>query len=221
MRAAVKLFLSFLFLFMMPAPLQAQSNQPEKEEIFAAAGAGDLARVAAILKAHPAAVNARDKSGATALHYAARMNRLSVAALLMAQEADINIRDKEGYTPLQLAEKSGGRETARLLRRINPAQAASRTSPEETRPSLSFGAWRYGENLVCFRPDGIIGYGPQGAAPVGTWKCTGQNCTLVWQTPPFYPYTQKLNLSPDGNQLAGTDEQGNPIGGFKVADKCE
>jgi hypothetical protein len=59
--------------------------------------AGDGARFA----------DARDDSGRTALHWAARKARRAVVRVLIAAEADPNATDREGITPLHLAATTG------------------------------------------------------------------------------------------------------------------
>jgi len=69
-------------------------------DLTAAAAAGDLAKVEAILAEAPALLNMKDGEGATALHYAAFHARQDVVRWLVSQGADINARDSRfGATP--------------------------------------------------------------------------------------------------------------------------
>jgi len=67
----------------------------------------------------PSSANARDKSGVTALHRAAKEGRGDVVQDLLAQGADINIQSNleadSGCTPLHLAVIAGHKDVAELL----------------------------------------------------------------------------------------------------------
>ena len=69
-------------------------------DIHEAAKAGDLDKVQALIKADPDAVNLRDGSGRTPLHWAARNDRLGVAEFLLNSGADVQAVDNLGYTAL-------------------------------------------------------------------------------------------------------------------------
>ena len=71
-----------------PAPIPAPIN----EELWAAARAGDTAKVAAALD-KGADVNAKTRYGATALTFAADKGHLEVVKLLIARGADVNAQD--------------------------------------------------------------------------------------------------------------------------------
>lgn len=60
-------------------------------------------------------VDARDESGATALHYAAAFNRRKIAEFLLARGAEVDARDAEDRTPLHLAAYGGCADAAALL----------------------------------------------------------------------------------------------------------
>jgi PQQ-like domain/Ankyrin repeats (many copies) len=74
-----------------PASTQ-QAPSPIAEELWAAARAGDVARVTAALD-KGADVNAKTRYGATALTYAADKGHLDVVKLLIARGADVNAQD--------------------------------------------------------------------------------------------------------------------------------
>ncbi|RSM04101.1 hypothetical protein CEP52_007073 [Fusarium oligoseptatum] len=61
-----------------------------------------------ILGRHPELINATDRSGKTALHYAVSgMPRPSMVQLLLANDADVNIEDHAGSTPLHQTIRTG------------------------------------------------------------------------------------------------------------------
>jgi len=62
-------------------------------DVFTAVREGNREAVAEILKQHPESVAARDRDGATALHYATERGDREIVALLLDAGADINARD--------------------------------------------------------------------------------------------------------------------------------
>jgi uncharacterized protein len=56
-----------------------------------------------------------DRTGLSALHYAAMAGRPEAVAALLAAGADINVRDRDGKTPLVWAVSQGKADTVRLL----------------------------------------------------------------------------------------------------------
>jgi outer membrane protein assembly factor BamB len=87
-----------LSLALMPSGRQTQASTAQQapasiaEELWAAARAGDAARVTAALD-EGADVNAKTRYGATALTYAADKGHLEIVKLLIARGADVNLQD--------------------------------------------------------------------------------------------------------------------------------
>lgn len=75
----------------------------------------DLERAKAMLEAHPALVNARNKLGKTPLHHAVTYGHSEFITLFLEHGADINAADKTGLTALHVAAMMGRQEEASLL----------------------------------------------------------------------------------------------------------
>ena len=85
-------------------------------DLFAAAKAGDAARVRALLEKNPSWLNATDAAyGGTALHWAALRGHVEVVSFLMAAGADLEARNKAGETPLQAARRGGNKDVIAAL----------------------------------------------------------------------------------------------------------
>lgn len=98
------------------APANAQqvigaNDQP----IHDAARIGNGKDVVLILKAQPAARDARTSQGSTPLHLAATNPDISALQALLAAGADPNARDGEGATPLHMAAYTQNAKHAQLL----------------------------------------------------------------------------------------------------------
>jgi ankyrin repeat protein len=102
----------------VPGERPPEESLPEpglKVDVHAAAAAGDLAQVEALLKNHPDLAFRRNDRGLTPLHSAASQGRRGVAELLLASQAEVNGRDDNGWTPLHWAAIYGHKEIAELL----------------------------------------------------------------------------------------------------------
>lgn len=81
-----------------------------------AARSGDLAKVEALIKAHPELVSAKDEQyGQTPLEIAAFNGHKDVAEFLLANKADVNAKAKNGSTALHLAAAKGDAGIVELL----------------------------------------------------------------------------------------------------------
>ena len=92
---------------------------PLLKPLHVAAEQGEAERVRRLLRAEPSSAQARDESGATALHVAARAGRREIAAMLLESGADINARGACGETPLRVALERGRQETSAFLQSKN------------------------------------------------------------------------------------------------------
>jgi ankyrin repeat protein len=73
---------------------------------FAAAYADNL-EVAKVLVSMGANVNAKEQTGITPLHNAARFGNVEIAKLLISKGANVNAKLFNGVTPLEVAQKRG------------------------------------------------------------------------------------------------------------------
>jgi len=117
MRKIIKMnlaWLGLLILIMIAGESVALAAPPD---LLDAARKGDLERVQQLLDSG-ADINQRDKTGFTALHWAAMANRKKVAVLLIQKGADINVREfKFNLTPLGVAQSRDFRDMEVLLLR--------------------------------------------------------------------------------------------------------
>jgi ankyrin repeat protein len=94
---------------------------------------GDVARVRALIRADPLAIDARDTAdGATPLHLAARRNQVEIARLLLSAGANPDSRQDDQRTPLIEAAANSALETAQLL--LSSAAGVNRSSSDGTSP---------------------------------------------------------------------------------------
>jgi len=93
-----------------------QSPQPGGDAaIFSAVKADDVAKVKTLVDAEPGLVGARDDTGRTPLHWAARGIGISMLALLIDRGADVNAVDRGGNAPIHSLASAGNTEGVRLL----------------------------------------------------------------------------------------------------------
>ncbi|HNJ77576.1 MAG TPA: ankyrin repeat domain-containing protein [Azospira sp.] len=85
------------------------------QPIHDAARAGTGKDVEKILRAEPAAREARTQHGSTPLHLAATNPDSSALKALLAAGADVNARDSEGLTPLHMTAYTQNAKNAELL----------------------------------------------------------------------------------------------------------
>jgi ankyrin repeat protein len=96
-RSLILRILAVLLLLVPSAQANAQSD-----DLFNAAGKGDLARVKTLL-ANGADINAKSHNGGTALIWASYFGKPEVVQALIDKGADVNARDTGGQTALFLA----------------------------------------------------------------------------------------------------------------------
>ncbi len=104
-----------LSAWLLAAGLSAGAATGGGRDLIRAVMAGDEARVRAVLKKYPQAIDAVDAWGRTALYLAAGAGDLNLVELLLAADADVNAADKSGDTPLHEAVFRGYEQVARLL----------------------------------------------------------------------------------------------------------
>jgi ankyrin repeat protein/cytochrome c-type biogenesis protein CcmH/NrfG len=83
--------------------------------IRAAAKAGNVERVAELLKTNPAWVESPDLEGDVLLHAAANQGNRALAQLLIDKGANVNATNKSSHSPLHLAAMQGRADVAALL----------------------------------------------------------------------------------------------------------
>ena len=88
---------------------------PQGSAFRRAAANGDVVRMRALLQDNPRLVFSEDKSGGTALQYAALHNRKDAAEFLLANKAEVDARDDLGITPLYTAAAKDSIDVVRVL----------------------------------------------------------------------------------------------------------
>jgi len=88
--------------------LSAGPGVAASQPVIAAAKAGDVSRLRAILQAKPQAVKSTDPSqSATPLHWAVINGHRQAAFFLLSQGAPVKVSDRTGFTPLHYAAYAG------------------------------------------------------------------------------------------------------------------
>ncbi|EAY17501.1 ankyrin repeat protein, putative [Trichomonas vaginalis G3] len=64
---------------------------------------------------HGAFIDAKNQSGETALHFAAKLNCIEIEEVLISHDADVNAKDNDGWSVLHSAAESNSKETAEFL----------------------------------------------------------------------------------------------------------
>jgi hypothetical protein len=112
-----------------------------------------IEEVARFLEEDSEAVHARDSSGCTPLHYAARSRGGDLAELLIARGADVNARSNAGDTPLHdAAGDDHATNVARLL--LAYGAAINATNDEGETPLHLAARWACVENVRLLIAEG-------------------------------------------------------------------
>lgn len=103
----------------------------QASEIHDAVKGGDAAKVAALLTADPALLNARDETGRTPLHWAARGDAPAILTLLVERGADVSAADSSGSVALHGVASRGNIDGLKLLvakgANVNAVNAGQKT----------------------------------------------------------------------------------------------
>jgi hypothetical protein len=121
---------------------QANSSSSIQE----AAGQGDMQQLKALL-GNGAAVDSRDDSGCTALHFAADRGQADALELLLASGADVNAADADGQTPLHYAAMCGHQEVR--------VSCQSGTCAPDLSKGLSLHATGQDRMVACWLAQGV------------------------------------------------------------------
>ncbi len=117
-------FLAVLIVGLMALLVWAATSS--NPEILMAAAEGNLTKVKTILAADPEQINASDKDGWTALHYAANSGQSPMVEFLLSKGADVNSKTCEkqslfkperesGWTVLHIAANAGNEKLTKML----------------------------------------------------------------------------------------------------------
>ena len=115
MRIIMKINLGWLGLLVLMVVAGESASLAAPPELLDATRKGDLKRVQQLLDSGTD-VNLQDKTGFTALHWAAMTNNKEVAKFLIQKKADINAREFQyKLSPLGIAQTRGFKDMAELL----------------------------------------------------------------------------------------------------------
>jgi ankyrin repeat protein len=114
-------------------------------QIHDAAAEGDAPQVKALLRQDPTLINAKDRYGATPLHWAAAEGHKDVVLILLVNKADVNARSNNGATPLKSAALRGRTEIVEILL-AHGADVNAKDNEGET--ALQNAAFRGHEEIV-------------------------------------------------------------------------
>jgi len=93
------------------------AGSDEDQGLLRLAAQGTTEAIGRLVARHPAAVQASDANGNTALHFAARTNTPEAIAVLLKSAADPNAANAAGDTPLHVAMREGRAQAAEALMR--------------------------------------------------------------------------------------------------------
>jgi hypothetical protein len=116
LQGAIVLLLVTLPILTFAQNHAADTSQTLDTAIHNAAGQGDTAKVAALLRGNSALISGKDAYGETPLHWAALSGQKEVVQLLLDNKADVNAKDNDGITPLHDALLNGHNDVADILR---------------------------------------------------------------------------------------------------------
>jgi len=129
------------------------------QDIFQAAGTGNLARVRALVEADPKAANARDSFDRTPIHVAVQYNQRAVIDYLISKGADINAAARHSGTPLDGPYEAGNQPMIEWLEERGARVTPIRFDVFELTPAIHRVAFPWGmmNNVLVFSgTDGAV-----------------------------------------------------------------
>ena len=139
------------------------------DDIISLVRKGDLARLRELLKKNPAAANAKDESGATPLHHAARLRSKEMVLLLIANKAEVNAKDRSSHTALYWVAGGNGEqkdniEVIKVLLENGADPNANREWETPFHKAIAFGYTDIVRLMLEHKADVTIKYHGEGAA---------------------------------------------------------